>query len=167
MCRLCFVLINSVILNLLCFWILYAYCFSKPALSLLLNLVNKESESESESFPLGKASQASADSSAELGFFFPLRGLSVMPSFKAAFLKCLEVSWWLKQLRQHRQGLQFFAEVTSPISLCDPLATWPKLTADWLVWAYESHVKYWHPPSKTPVAVLPWTCRSEGKWPSR
>ena len=24
-----------------------------------------------------------------------------------------------------------------------------------------------HPPSKTPVRVLPWTCRSEGKWPSR
>ena len=24
-----------------------------------------------------------------------------------------------------------------------------------------------HPPSKTPVGVLPWTCWSEGKWPSR
>ena len=23
-----------------------------------------------------------------------------------------------------------------------------------------------HPPSKTPVGLLPWTCRSEGKWPS-
>ena len=23
-----------------------------------------------------------------------------------------------------------------------------------------------HPPSRTPVAVLPWTCRSEAKWPS-
>ena len=99
----------------------------------LLNLVNKQSESESESFPLGKASQASADSSAELRCFLPLQGLSVMPCFKAAFLKCLEVSWWLKELRQHRQGLQFFAEVTSPVSLCDPLAVWPKLTADWLV----------------------------------
>ena len=24
-----------------------------------------------------------------------------------------------------------------------------------------------HPPSNTPAGVLPWTCRSEGKWPSR
>ena len=24
-----------------------------------------------------------------------------------------------------------------------------------------------HPPLKTPVGALPWTCRSEGKWPSR
>ena len=24
-----------------------------------------------------------------------------------------------------------------------------------------------HPPSKTPVGVLPWTCQSEGKWLSR
>ena len=28
-------------------------------------------------------------------------------------------------------------------------------------------VSGWHPPSKTPVGVLPWTCRIERKWPSR
>ena len=28
-------------------------------------------------------------------------------------------------------------------------------------------VNGWHPPPKTPAGVLPWTCRSEGKWPSR
>ena len=28
-------------------------------------------------------------------------------------------------------------------------------------------VNGWYPPSKTPVGVLPWTCRSERKWPSR
>ena len=25
-------------------------------------------------------------------------------------------------------------------------------------------VNSWHPPSKTPVDILPWTCQSEGKW---
>ena len=34
-------------------------------------------------------------------------------------------------------------------------------------WSRLECVNGQHPPSKTPVGVLPWTCQSEGKWPSR
>ena len=34
-------------------------------------------------------------------------------------------------------------------------------------WSRLECVNGQHPPSKTPASVLPWTCRTEGNWPSR
>ena len=53
---------------------------------------------------------------------------------------------------------------------CRPPHWFNELAAKSEKWTGKPRLEYVngrHPPSKTPVGVLPWTCRSEEKWPSR
>ena len=57
------------------------------------------------------------------------------------------------------------SRTTRAIIVTDSMSLQQKVTVEWE--AQTECVDGRHPPSTAPVGVLPWTCRSEGKRPSR
>ena len=95
------------------------------------------------------------------------------------------VHWWLSQQRPVRVRLHCQARcdyhpwrpAVQPIWSQPPAWQWTRKqspmpsaglsSSSQIQWACYKVKSGRYPPSKNPVGVLPWTCRSERKWPSR